>query len=84
MAKTAIRKQPTPNLRDAPLARGNGAPNGSGGRAHKANGRIDEQAQMRIIDLNNGNAFVAEQLDLAANDRHAVAHEILAFRISVA
>ena len=44
--------------------------------------RIDEQAQMRIIDLDNGDTLVAEQFNLPAENRNAVAHEVFTSRIS--
>ena len=38
---------------------------------------------MRIVDLHDRDAFVAQQLDFAAQDRHAVADEIVALRIGL-
>ena len=42
---------------------------------------IDEQAQVRIVDLHDVDADVADERDLAAQRLDAVAHEILALRI---
>ena len=44
---------------------------------------IDEQAQVRVVDLDDRDAFVAKQLDFAADDRHAVADEVFALGIGL-
>ena len=50
-------------------------------RAHVG---IDEEAQMRVVDLDDVDADLLDQLDLAAQRRHAIAHEVVALRIRFA
>ena len=50
------------------------------GRAHR---RIDEEAQMRIVDLDDVGTGVADELHLAPQDRNAVAHKVIALRIGL-
>ncbi len=45
---------------------------------------IDEQAEMRIVDLHDLDAHVLQQCDLGAQRGHAVPHEILTLRIGLA
>ncbi len=45
---------------------------------------VDEQAEMRIVDLHDVGTGLDDQLELAPEDRHAVAHEGLACRIGLA
>ena len=39
---------------------------------------VDKQAQMRVVDLHNRHALVAEQFHLASQDRHAIANKVFA------
>src|SRR5262245_8472502 len=45
--------------------------------------RIDEEAEVWVIDLNDRDAFVAKQLDLAAKDGNTGANEILSLGIGL-
>ena len=46
--------------------------------------RIDEEAQVRIVDLDDVDADVADERDLAPERLDAIAHEVVAPRIGVA
>src|SRR5439155_20080799 len=44
----------------------------------RADGGVDEEAQVRVVDLNDGGAGVAQKLQLLAQDGDAVADEVVA------
>ena len=44
---------------------------------------IDEQAQVRIVDLHDVRAGIAHEFQFAAQNRHAGAHEVVALRIGL-
>jgi len=47
----------------------------------RAHIRIDEQAQMRVIDLNDIGSLLLQQFELAAQHRHACTHKVVLLRV---